>query len=150
MRNKLTTLAVLFVLGIFGSAQANVASDDLSRCLIDKSKQQDQVVLVRWMFAALSTHPSVGDMTKVDAAKLTSANKEMAALVQDMLVNRCVKEARSAVKANGAQSLGASFQLFGQSAARGLLTNPQVAKNIAQLGNYVDDKKLQKALGLPK
>ena len=39
------------------NASAGVFADELSKCLVKSSSTDDRVLLVQWMFGALSLHP---------------------------------------------------------------------------------------------
>lgn len=47
----------------------------------------------------------------------------------------------------GPQTIGASFQVLGQVAARELFSSPAVAASMSDLGSYLDQRKIAEAMG---
>lgn len=56
-------------------AMAGIYTDDLSRCLVDKTSTEDKSVLVQWIFVAMAQHPSVVPLTKITPADVDRDNK---------------------------------------------------------------------------
>jgi hypothetical protein len=128
-------------------AQAGVYTDDLSKCLVKSTNTNDRVVLVQWMFAMLTLHPAVRSFVSVPDAQRDTATKTAAALFGRLLTADCRKESVNALKYEGVSAIGASFQVLGQVASRDLMTDPNVAKGMKQLGTDLDsDQKLKDLL----
>jgi hypothetical protein len=123
--------------------------DDLSRCLVNKSSDQDKTVLMQWMFSAMALHPSVASMAKVSDAQREELSKKAAGLFQVLLTERCKPEAQLAVKNEGSDAFSASFKVLGEIAGTGLFSDPAVTAGAEKLGTYLDDKKLKDTFQAP-
>jgi hypothetical protein len=98
------------------------------------------------MFASMSIHPAVKDLTSVTPEQRAEANRAFAKLMTRLLTEKCVVEAREAVKYEGESALGNAFNLFGQVAARDMFSNPSVAAALGDLEKLLDFKALMKTL----
>jgi len=121
-------------------------SDALAKRLVSSTTPAEKRVLVRWMFAAMSLHPDLADVSSMTPQQRSDANKQFAELLTRMLTKTCAAEARDALKYEGPMALSYAFNVFGQVAARELFTNPNVAAGMAQLQTMVDAEAIQKAL----
>lgn len=121
-------------------------ADALGKKLVSSTTSADKAVLVRWMFVSMALHPDLKDMASVTPKQREEANRAIGKLIMRMLTETCAVEAREAVKYEGASAIEGAFNIFGQVAGRELFTNPEVAKNLSGLNEYIDAKKLQQAL----
>ena len=145
----LRTLAITAAMAMWGTAaQAGIYSDDLAKCLVDSSTKQDRIALVRWMFAAASSHPAVASFSAVKPGQLEDANKALAELFTRLLTDSCRDKAQKALAYEGMVTLQTSFAVLGQVAGAELFDSPEVKKSMSGLDKYLDVKKLQ-ALGTP-
>ncbi|WP_250633100.1 hypothetical protein [Pinirhizobacter soli] len=126
-----------------GTATAGPYSDSLSDCLVGKSTMDDHVVLVRWMFVAISRHPAVSTMATISDAEVDNANKQMAELFTRLLTVTCRDQAKLALKNEGQFAMQQAFQKLGQQAGSEIFINQDVAKGMSGITKYFDDKKLQ-------
>jgi hypothetical protein len=141
MKSKIILLAAGLLLS--SAAQAGQYSDALSTCLVGKSTMDDHVVLVQWMFAAMSKHPAIASMAAVPDDKVDAANARMADLFTRLLTVTCKDEAKLAIKNEGAFALSQAFQALGQEAGREIFVNPDVMKDMSMMSKYIDNKKLE-------
>lgn len=152
MRWFLAAAAALVALAC--GASAGVYSDDMGKCLVKSSSPEDQVMLVKWIFAAMSEHPAVKPMTKLTTDEREGYNRQAAALMQRLMTVDCRKETIAAMKNEGNSAIEAAFSLLGEVAMRGLMTDPQVQKGIEGLGKGLDEKAFKEltneATGLPE
>ena len=135
--------AVAVALLTISPAFAGPYGDDLTRCLVDHSSAEDKTTLVKWMFVAMSRHPSVSTLTKVTNNDVEKHNKEAAELFTRLLTQTCVDPSRKAIKYEGATAIQGAFQVLGQVAAGELFANPDVAAVMGGLDKYLDAKKLE-------
>jgi len=136
-------------------AQAGVYTDDLSKCLVKSSNGADRLVLVQWIFSALSLHPAVQPLASITTEQRDAFNERVAALFSRLLVDDCRKEAIDALKYEGSAAFDASFQVLGQVASRDLMTEPHVATGLSgQIAYYLAKNEklasLLKAAGIPE
>lgn len=120
--------------------------DELSECLIRSTTASDRGLLVRWMFALFSLHPEVKSVADIPAARRDELNRGMAALMERLLTEACVTEARATLAAGGSKSLETAFSALGSVAADGLFADPQVAAGMSEFTKYLDGDKLGAAL----
>ncbi len=128
------------------TAHAGLYTDDLSRCLVEKTSKEDRASLVRWMFAAAAAHPAVAPIAKVSMEQQDGANKAVGELFTRLLTGSCKEKAKNAITYEGAAAIQMSFQVLGQVAGSELFQSPEVARVMAGLEKHVDKKKLD-ALG---
>jgi hypothetical protein len=141
---KSLRFAAFAALLAFGSpGHAGIYTDDLSRCLVDKTTTEDKTAFVQWIFVAMSQHPSVASMTKITAADVTHHNQVAGALVMKLLTETCVEHFKKAMKYEGAMALQTSFSVLGQAAAGELFAHPDVLKVMSGLDQYLDGEKLR-------
>lgn len=140
---------VLAGAGLLGGlpAVAGPYSDDLSRCLVRSTGDADKRALVKWIFAAVALHPEVADIASVTPDQRAEMTRNTARIFEKLLAESCRTEVQQAVQYEGPQTIGSSFQVLGQVAARELFANPAVAANMADLGRYIDQKRIGEALG---
>ncbi|MGS1118769.1 hypothetical protein [Rhodanobacter sp. UC4436_H3] len=148
MRNRRTATPlapVLFTLMAVAPrpASAGVYTDDLSKCLVSRTTSEQKAVLVNWMFSAMSLNPAVSRYVSIPAAQRKQFNIDMAQLFETLLTVTCKKEMQAAVKYEGSGAVGAAFNMLGQVAGRELFSNPEVAKGMADLEQYMDQDKLK-------
>lgn len=141
----LSVAAFALLLGVQG-AYAGVYTDDLSKCLVKNSTNDDKVTLVQWMFSAISLHPAVRPFSSFTPAQRDHLNEQTADLFSRLLTVDCRKQAIDALKYEGSAALGSSFQVLGQVAARSLMTDPDVAKAMGGVGSYFEKDQNLKAL----
>jgi hypothetical protein len=119
-------------------AQAGPFNDTLSVCLVKKTSEADKQLLVRWIFAALSNHPAVKDLSKVSKEEADRLNREVATLYQALLLDRCGAETRDALKYEGKSAIESSFETLGKVAAQGLMSHADVAAFMGGMEKYLD------------
>lgn len=129
------------------SALAGPYADELAKCLVKSTTDTDKNSLVKWMFAAAALHPEVKSIASISDAQRDELNKNAARLFERLITEACRSETQEAVKYEGAGTLSASFQVLGQVAARGLFSDPAVARSAADFANYLDKQKLERLFG---
>lgn len=128
------------------TSQAQIYTNDLSRCLVESSTSQDKLTLVRWMFSAMALHPSVRSMAPISDGQRDLANREVADLFMQLTTERCLPQLEKAVKYEGPLALQASFRVLGQVAAQELFASPEVKQGMAGLERHMDNERLQQIL----
>lgn len=142
-------IAALAMASMLGSVTASAGpySDDLSKCLVRSTGDSEKRTLVKWIFAAVALHPEVADISSVTPAQRAEMTRNTAKIFEKLLADSCRTEVQQAVQYEGPQTIGSSFQVLGQVAARELFSNPNVAANMADLGKYIDQKRIAEAMG---
>ena len=139
--------ASLFVLATFPLlAAASPFTDDLTRCLVDKSTAEERVKVVRWMFVVESRHPAVASLAQIPQSALDQGNKDVADVFTRLTTSACVDQARKALQTDGPIAFQSSFKALGELAASELFANPQVREATSGMQKYLDSSKLERAL----
>lgn len=148
MKKFIMRAALLFGATMFATPTlASVYSDDLGRCLVSKTSDQDKIQLVQWVFAAMSSSPAVQKLTVATAKDRDQYDHVTGKLVERLLEVDCRKETVDALKYDGPHSLEAAFGLLGQVAFKSLATDPAVNQSLGNFTKYVDEKNLKALFG---
>jgi hypothetical protein len=128
---------ILVVFGWYGSssAVAGVYADDLGKCLIAHTDEQDRIALIKWYFAAMSAHPAVRSFVTMTPEQRDEANRGMVELTSRLLTVDCRKESLAAIKYEGKSAFEGSFNLLGQISQKSLMSQEVV-------GSFQEMKKL--------
>ena len=124
-------------------ASAGVFTDDMSRCLIKAATPQDQLVLVKWMFAAFALNPDVAPLSTVTPEQRAQFNQEAADLMQRLVLVDCRQQTVAALKNEGPDSLLTSLTVLGSVSARGLMMNSPAAIGMLDLAKRIDGAKFR-------
>jgi hypothetical protein len=146
LRLRFAGLCVVSGLAFSVNALAGPYADDMAKCLINATTPADRTVFIKWMFAAMALHPDVKSMAAVTPQQRDDLNKSAATMFQHMLLDSCRAETQAAIRYEGPQTIAYAFQIFGQAAARELLTQPDVAASLSALAKYLDESKLKALL----
>ena len=138
-------IAGILFLFSFG-VNAGMYTDDLSRCLVESSTPSDKLALVKWIFTAISLHPSVKSIASVSTEQIDNANKETADIFVKLVTQTCKDQTVKAIKYEGQIAIQSSFGVLGQVAMMELISNPEVAAGMAGLEKYMDAEKIKSAL----
>lgn len=142
---KQILITVFFALAGSQAAMAQstaTPSEALSACVSSSMTSSDSVVAARWLFIAMSRHPSLPQGARLSDAEGLQANREMGALVNRMLFEACHSETRAAFEAHGQEAaLDAAFNTVGEKAMTDLMGNADVMASVMQLGAYIDHQR---------
>ena len=141
MKFKISTLLIICM--VSANSFAGPFTDKLSICLVNKTTDSDKQLLINWIYAAMSTHPSVQKLNKIPPVAADKLNKKTAKLFIDLLTDRCKPEAKQAVKYEKDIAIKTSFGVLGKVAMQGIMSNPNVNKYLSGLGKYSDKEKLK-------
>jgi hypothetical protein len=140
-------LFIATLVGVPGSTSAGPYSDDLAKCLVGATSPEDKSTLVKWVFSIASLHPALGSVSAVTGAQRAQTDREVAALFEALLTDRCRKQTQSAVRYEGEKTIGTAFEVLGQAAMMELFSDPSVAKGLGAFTEHLDQKKLDALLG---
>ncbi len=138
---RLLLCTAIFLLS--SPVRAGVHGDDLARCVVSSSSVSEKASLVEWMFFAIALNPAVAPLASVPEVRRVSADRATAKLFEALLTDRCVEQAKAAVKYEGAGAIGEAFKLLGQVAAQEMFANPAVAKGAEKFAEYIDMAKME-------
>lgn len=147
MKSIAAACLALLALAVAPPASAGPATDKLSTCLVQHTSPADRELLVRWIFAAMASHPGVKDMSAVSPETARKLNRDTGALFQELIVVRCRAETTAAFAADGQAAINGAFEVLGKVATQGLMGDPQVDAFIADMAASLDPAKLAEVLG---
>lgn len=124
-------------------AAPKVQGAELAKCLMTKSTKAERGEMVKWVFSVLALNPQLKNMSNVTNAQRDQLNRASAKLVTSLLTERCEKEAKTVVQANGPAVIQQSFQLLAQMAAKELFADPSMQSGVAAVGQYIDAEKFK-------
>ena len=145
---KRSLLAVLSVALLFTSnlAAAGPFADEMAKCLVNSTSPADRTVLVKWIFSVITLHPYLTAMSTVSAKQRDEISKDAGVLLQKLLLDSCRSQTQQALRNEGPQTIQYAFQVLGQAATVGMLTDSHVSNGAKDLAKYVDEEKLKAAL----
>ena len=138
------------VLAAAPSVGVGTPSEELSKCLVRSTTDADRAMIIQWVVAMLLLHPDVKSLAAIPEGRRHDLSKQFGLLCQRLLTESCVAPAREAVKVDGHGALGKSFNVLAQSAVLRLMSDPNVSNGMSEFPKYIDQEKLQKAVGLGK
>ncbi len=141
MKLRIALALVLFALS--SSAFAGPFNDKLAICLVKSTTQDDKLTLIRWIFAAMASHPGVSDLSEVSAADGDRLNEQVADLFVSLLTERCGAETREAVKYEGEGAIGTSFEVLGRVAMQELMSDGKVSAFMGGIDAHIDPAVLE-------
>ena len=147
-----SVLALLLAVAAFAAptpAAAGPFNDALAVCLVKSTSEQDRTLLMRWIFAAMATHPQVRDLGHVSPAQAAKLSAEVADLFVALLADRCGNETRDAVRYEGADTISASFEVLGKVAMQGLMADAAVTAYMGEMARNLDAEKMKALFATP-
>jgi hypothetical protein len=139
-------LAVGLSLPAASAALASPETDALSACLVKSSSPADQLVLTRWVFAAISKHQGVSDLASLSDAQMAAVNKAGGALFTRLLTENCPAETTAAIRVDGVKAIETALGDLGQSALQELAGDSGVQGALIGMVGYMDQARLLKML----
>jgi len=136
---------VLLVGGLLAVQRANagVYGDELTKCIIESTSTENQIKFVRWIFALMSLHPDVKDMSLITDKQHEEINKDTANIFVLLLTETCKEQAKKVMKYEGQAAFESSFKVLGQVAMRELMSNPKVKAGTGAFAKYIDEDKMK-------
>ncbi len=122
-------------------ASAGLYQDDLSRCIVAAAKAEDRTALLRWVFAAMATNPTIQDMTRVAPEQSAALSANTAKLMQRLLLVDCRKQAVDAIKYEQGGAIQQAFGTLGQIAMSDLMRDDSTAAYMGSLDQHLDKDK---------
>lgn len=144
MKLPLALTATISCFLLAAPASAGPYADKMATCLVDNTTRAEQQTLMRWMVVAISQHPKVADIVKMDQGQREKTQRDMAKLFTSLLADRCTSAAVQAYQYEGGAAFEAAFNVLGQVAAGSLMNSPAVNKSMTEFESYLDQEKLNK------
>jgi hypothetical protein len=128
------------------AAEAGPYADLLGRCMVSKTTPQDQLVLVRWIVKAFSSHPAVSDAVTVDPAAVAPIQSAMAAYTERLFLADCLTESREAARYEGEAALVQAFGFVSSIAGGEVTASPEVAGVLQGYIALIDQPRLEREI----
>ncbi len=135
-------LVVSALMGATQMASASATVDNLSNCLVKSTTDADKKVVLQWTFVALSAHPDLQSFSQVTTEQRDGLDKNLAQVLQRILVDQCSAETKAVIQTDGLQAVGDSFQELGQETGEQILKTPEIKDQYKGLIRYLDLSKL--------
>jgi len=116
--------------------------NQLSDCLMKSTTATDKTTVLQWTFVALGNHPDLKALSNVTASQKEALDKNLATVLQRILVEQCSVQTKAVIAAEGVQAVGDSFQELGRITGEEILENPEVKSQLKGVLRYVDLNKL--------
>ena len=144
--NQYRSILLCAVLAFAPPSWAGPAGDALISCLADSTTGRDRKDLARWLFVAITSHPEMKELSSVTPQMRDEASQSFARIFTRLMTENCTRETRAAVKAEGPQALGKSFESLGALAMQELTAHQEVRGAIHQIDRFVDRRKVEAAI----
>ncbi len=130
------------LLGASQIALAGPKVDQLSNCLMKSTTPTDKTVVLQWTFVALGNHPDLKAFSNVTATQKEALDKNLATVLQRILVEQCSAQTKAVIQTEGLQAVGDSFQELGSITGEEILKTPEIKQQLNGVLKYVDLNKL--------
>lgn len=130
---------------LLGATQVAIAGptvDQLSDCLMKSTTATDKTTVLQWTFVALGNHPDLKAFSNVTATQKEALDKNLATVLQRILVEQCSTQTKAVIQAEGLQAVGDSFQELGRTTGEAIVKNPEVNQQLKGVLRYVDLNKM--------
>lgn len=142
-----TKAAILFCLSITAPLSfAGQYSDAAKSCISHSTTGKDRIDLAKWIFAIMSTHPEVRQMSIISTAESNGLNKNAGMVFNRLLLTDCKSEFAVLIKEEGPTAFSEAFSTFGELAMEELMQNPSVKNSFEAFTKHLDMKKISKSL----
>lgn len=139
-------LSVALALGLAAPAGAGPYGDLLGRCMVSNTSPEDQLVLVRWIVLAFSSHPAVSDAVTLDPSAVAPIQSAMADYTQRLFLTDCLAESRDAARYEGQAALAQAFGFVSSIAGGQVTTSPEVAGVLQGYIALIDQARMEREL----
>ncbi|MBE9609039.1 hypothetical protein INR99_06740 [Chitinilyticum litopenaei] len=146
MKMVVHSIAALVLLGCVAPAvMASPASTALAACMADNTTGKDRKDLARWIFSSMAIHPEIQPYSRLSDNDRVKIDKQLAAMVETLVVERCRESARLALEQDGGNAFKEAFGMLGQVAMREIMADPAVNAALGQFANYLNEDKFNSA-----
>ena len=133
---------ILIVALIFSSLNISYAgpwADDLGQCLVRSTSEQDRIILVTWIYAAISRHGELEEFSGITGAQSRQTSQEVAYIFTRLVTNDCEQEAIDAIQYEGEIAFETAFALLGEIAMVGIMEDQNVNSYMEQFVEFLDE-----------
>lgn len=141
-----TSLPALLLLAAAPFAQANSIQNAAS-CLVDKTSGEDRKALVTWVYLAMSKHPEINSLSAITPEREQTIKQNVGKTMTRLLADDCGAQMKALFAEHGPSAIAEPFEVLGKVAMQELMTDPAVNQIFAGITDYVDQERLEQALG---
>lgn len=148
----LLTAALVTLSAASAPVQAAVATpvESVQTCLTDNTNGKDRKLLARWIFLAMAAHPNLKTLSAASAQEREDTSRGFAELVTRLMTVDCKGQMQAVIADGGNDAtagLKVAFTHLGQVAMQELMGDKDVDAATSQFAKFLDEAKLQAALG---
>tara|TARA_B100001059_G_C17259390_1_gene298165 strand:- start:5 stop:451 length:447 start_codon:yes stop_codon:yes gene_type:complete len=142
---RISYLLLIFVVIFSNKVSAGPFTDNLTRCILVSTDEDDYTKLVNWIFRVVAEHPDI----KSDVGDVYSKNQKIMADVNlaevftKLLTKRCKTESIQAFKYEQDIALFESFKILGEISMQKMMADPAVSKSVEEFTKYMDEKAIE-------
>lgn len=141
----------MLLLALSGSAVAGPYSDALGRKMVAETTPNEKVLLIRWFYMVVSTHPTLRGMSVITARQRDETDRAIGIMLTRLLTQSCAAEARDVIRYESTDGWAQAFSVFGSVAATEVFGGKEIQDSMmGGLKKYIDEKALIEALGPPR
>ena len=142
---RISYLFLIFVVIFSNKVSAGPFTDNLTRCILVSTDEDDYTKLVNWIFRVVAEHPDI----KSDVGDVYSKNQKIMADVNlaevftKLLTRECRTESIQAFKYEQDIALFESFKMLGEISMQKMMEDPAVSKSVEEFTKYMDEKAIE-------
>ena len=142
---RISYLFLIFVVIFSNKVSAGPFTDNLTRCILVSTSDDDYTKLVNWIFRVVAEHPDI----KSDVGDVYSKNQKIMADVNlaevftKLLTRECRTESIQAFKYEQDIALFESFKMLGEISMQKMMEDPAVSKSVEEFTKYMDEKAIE-------
>lgn len=124
------------------SVIAGPATESLAACLADNTTGKDRKDLARWIYAGMSIHPELRNLSNITNQNREELDKKMADMFTRLITESCPAQAKLTMDKEGAEGYQTAFGTIGSLAMQELMSNPEVDSSFKNFVKYIDYNKI--------
>ena len=136
-------LKIFFLFLLTTILYSNASASSFKNCLVNNTTDKDKIMLVRWVFSAMSHHPALASDYKVSKDNFIKHEIAVADYLEYVLGTKCKSETKAALKGDQEKFM-AAFEFLGNTAFESLARDPNVNKALETWINQLDKNFFQK------
>ena len=137
---------IFFLLSFIGVLNAGVYTNDLIKCVVQKTTKTEFSLLKKWIFFAFSSDKELKSYVNISEKDKLLVNQLMGKYITDILTSRCKKEFETAYKYEGKYAISKTFRYLGEIAGGSVMNSYEVQNYIKEFAQYIDANKFEKIL----
>ena len=142
---KIMLCAFICLVGFTKFSSSGPFTDDLSRCVVVKTTNNDKIALINWMWIAMSAHPDIAKNmgSKISKRLKEVADKKVAYIVSNLFLDKCRSETDKAFKFEGDEAVVNAFKPLGEISMKNLMQNRKVINSLSSYSRYLNPNLLE-------